>query len=92
MGQVNVTRNTETLIGYQISTNADMWTVFDWASTHGYSANMNTDSHGVRTLGVTAPGGATSQSAVIGDLAVLKNNTELNLVPASQAPGLYTIS
>lgn len=92
MAQVNITRNTETLIGYQISTAQDMWTVYDWASSHGYSAHMNTDSNGNRTLGVTSPGGDKSQTAVMGDLAVLKNNTELTLVPAAQAAGLYTIT
>lgn len=93
MPQVSsVTRKPETLIGWQITTAADLWTIYDWASSHGYSAYMNTDINSVRTLTVTAPGGTMSQNAVLGDFAVLKNNTELNLVPASQAPGLYNIT
>ena len=97
MGQVNATRNPENVLPWLLENNADLYTVYDWASEHGYSAYMNTDSNGVRTISFTAPGGNASSSAKLGDLIILKNDVELTVVPAAQVSttpgvGLWTIS
>lgn len=93
MGQlVNLTRNQEVLQGYQIENNTDLYTVWDWALNRGYTGHLNGDTNGNRTIGLTAPGGNVSQSASIGDWAVLKNDITVTLVPASQAPALYSLA
>ena len=81
MDIVNLSRNQAVLQGGQILTRADMFDVYDFAVTHGYSAHMNADSNGNDTLGLTAPGGGTSQQARI-----------ITLVPQEQASSLYSIT
>lgn len=91
MGQlIPVTRNEETLQAMQIETREEMFTVYAFATDHGYTAHLNADANGQHTLGITAPGGNTSQSARINDWAVLKNGAIVTLVPAEQAGVLYT--
>lgn len=92
MDIVNLSRNQEVLQGGQIQNSLDMHTVLDWGSSHGYIGHINLDNNGSWTMGLTAPGGNTSQSGTIGDWVVLKNNATITLVPAAQAPALYSLA
>lgn len=93
MGQiVNVTRNAEQLQGFLIESSADMHTVLAWGESKGYRGHINLDASGVWTIGLTAPGGDTAQSGRVGDWVILKNDTVATIVPAEQAPSLYTVA
>lgn len=92
MDIVNLTRNAEVLNGGQINSLADMHVVQAWCEGKGYACHVNLDASNTPTMGITAPGGNTSQSAQVGDWIVLKNGVTVTVVPAEQAPSLYSIA
>lgn len=88
----NVIRNAESLQGGQILTSQDMHDVLAWAKDHGYTGHINLDEAGNFTMALTSPNRDTSQTARLGDWAVLKNGAVVNLVDQTQAGALYSIA
>lgn len=88
----NVTRNPETLQGGQILTSQDMHDILAWGKDRGYSGHLNFAQDGTVTMALTSPNGDMSQTAKVGDWAVLKNGVSVVLVPESQASALYSIA
>jgi hypothetical protein len=72
-GLTPVTRKAETLQQFQLLSGQDMFSALDYIKGGGYTGHINLDSSGVYTLGITAPGQTTSQSARINDYIIIKN-------------------
>jgi hypothetical protein len=95
-GLVPITRKTETLQAFQLTSQTDMVTALDYLGNGGYSGSI--------TLGLTStgtkqyqmwinnPGQSNSQNAVTGDWIVIANNTVATVVPAAQFANLYSTS
>lgn len=92
MAQVNITRKAEVLKGFQLTSSDDMFAALKYLSPRGYSGYITVTPGGVWTLNLTAPNQASSQSGVINDWVVIKNDATAEIVPAAQATSLYQIA
>lgn len=90
-GLVNVTRNAESLKGFQIISSDDMYTALKYMSARNYSGHINCAIGGTWTLGLNGPNQTVAQTAYINDWIVIKNDTTAEVVPAAQAGSLYTV-
>lgn len=89
---INVVRNPETLQGFQILTSQDMHDILAWGKDNGYSGHLNFDAAGQVTMSMTSPNGDVSQTAKLGDWAVVKNGVSVALVNEAQAGALYSVA
>lgn len=92
---VPVTRQQDSLQGFQIAAPEDMMTALAYLAAGGYTGHINcASSNGapVWAMGLQSPGQTVSQSAEIGDWIVIKNNATATVVAATQFDSLYAVS
>lgn len=93
MPLIDVTRQPDTLQAYQLTTPQDMVTALAYLAQGNYTGHINCAVSGgsaVWTMGLTSPGNSASQSAVIGDWIVIRNNAIATVVTSDQFTSLYT--
>lgn len=92
MALVNLTRETETLQGYQLTSSQDMVAALEYLSAGGYTGTVNITKPGstvVRQMWLQHVSSNTSQSANVGDWIVIKNNAIATVVPQAQFASQY---
>lgn len=89
---VDVTRNSEQLKAMQFLSPDDMYAALSYMSARNYIGMVNCAAGPTWSLSLSGPHGNTSQVAFISDWIVVVNDIKAELVPASQAGNLYTIT
>lgn len=90
---IPITRQPDSLQGYQLTAPGDMIAALDYLAGAGYSGNISLSLNGATKnyqLWINSKDQSNSQSALIGDWIVIKNNATASVVPAAQFPSLYT--
>lgn len=93
MALVNLSRQQDTLQGYQLTTPQDMVAALAYLAQGNYTGHINCSLSGstpVWTMGLTSPSQTAAQSAQIGDWIVIRNSAIATVVPADQFANLYT--
>lgn len=92
MALVTVTRKTETLQAFQLTTSDDMMAALKYIAQGGYSGSINCSTVGGTStwaLGIQSPAATVSQSAKLTDYIIIKNSSEAQVVTAAQFAAQY---
>lgn len=92
-GLVNLTRQTQTLQGYQLTSPEDMIAALKFLLAGGYTGSINCSKSGSSAgwqMWVNHTSSSTSQSALINDWIVVENNSLARVVPAANFAAQYT--
>lgn len=92
MALVDVSRQTETLQAFHITSSQDMYDALAYISQGHWGGHLNCTPGATQqwTMGITSPTSNVSQSANVGDWIIIKNSAEAEVCTNAQFQAMYS--